>query len=328
MRNVAVKVNGDTLDASEFNPSTQECMNAVTNTGQSLDTSNNFQVSTAMSIYSACGNFYTDSGSANSYILAITGSLQSPIVYRDGMLIRFIPANSNSGASNVTVGSLGSKNIVRQGGSALEAGDLTAGIYANAVYNSGLGKFILLEQNQPMVGELAFGYMTVKPGYLFLQDGYTIGNSASSATYAGAYTQSLFIYLYGVQADDRCPVSGGRTGNALNDFNAGKRMTLPMHGTLAVGAVGPASTGAYTQRYLGDWAGEQGHILTEAESAWHYHSYNDPVNNSEESAEGEGTTHSGRTSVWHGTANTSGIGGGSGHNTLQPTKWVHFFIKY
>jgi len=54
----------------------------------------------------------------------------------------------------------------------------------------------------------------------------TIGNAGSGATErANADTQALWIFLY--TADINLAVSGGRTGNALNDYNASKQLTLP-----------------------------------------------------------------------------------------------------
>jgi hypothetical protein len=57
-------------------------------------------------------------------------------------------------------------------------------------------------------------------------NGLTIGNAVSGSTErANADTQALFVYLY--TTDPNLAVSGGRTGNALNDFNANKQLTLP-----------------------------------------------------------------------------------------------------
>lgn len=54
----------------------------------------------------------------------------------------------------------------------------------------------------------------------------TIGNALSGASErANADTQALWIFLY--NADPNLTVSGGRSGNALNDFNANKQLTLP-----------------------------------------------------------------------------------------------------
>lgn len=58
------------------------------------------------------------------------------------------------------------------------------------------------------------------------ENGLTIGNATSGASErANADTQVLWIYLY--TTDANLAVSGGRTGNALNDYNAGKQLTLP-----------------------------------------------------------------------------------------------------
>lgn len=58
------------------------------------------------------------------------------------------------------------------------------------------------------------------------ENGLTLGNATSGATErANADAQNLFVYLY--TTDANLVVSGGRTGNALNDFNASKQLTLP-----------------------------------------------------------------------------------------------------
>lgn len=58
-------------------------------------------------------------------------------------------------------------------------------------------------------------------------NGRTIGNAGSGASErASADTQALFLYLYNTFSDTICPVSGGRTGSALNDFNSGKTITV------------------------------------------------------------------------------------------------------
>lgn len=58
------------------------------------------------------------------------------------------------------------------------------------------------------------------------ENGLTIGNATSGATErANSDTQVLWIYLY--TTDANLAVSGGRTGNALNDYNSSKQLTLP-----------------------------------------------------------------------------------------------------
>lgn len=68
-------------------------------------------------------------------------------------------------------------------------------------------------------------------------NGLTIGNATCGCTErANADTQNLFVYLYG--ADPNLVVSGGRTGNALNDFNASKQLTLPDFRSRALAGLG------------------------------------------------------------------------------------------
>jgi microcystin-dependent protein len=85
------------------------------------------------------------------------------------------------------------------------------------------------------------------------ENGLTIGNGSSGATErANADTQALFIYLYGT--DPNLVVSGGRTGNALNDYNANKTIAMPdMRGRMPIGlddmgnsAAGRFGTAAFT----------------------------------------------------------------------------------
>jgi microcystin-dependent protein len=105
------------------------------------------------------------------------------------------------------------------------------------------------------------------------ENGLTIGSSVSGATErANADTQNLFVYLYGT--DPNLVVSGGRTGNALNDFNANKTIALPdmrgrinaflddMGNTTAGRLAAPFFT---TPTTLGSAGGNQSKMLTAAQ---------------------------------------------------------------
>jgi hypothetical protein len=84
-------------------------------------------------------------------------------------------------------------------------------------------------------------------------NGLTIGNATSGSTErANADTQALFVYLY--TADTNLVVSGGRTGNALNDYNANKQLTLPDWRGRALAALddmGNSAAGRLTATYFG-----------------------------------------------------------------------------
>lgn len=102
-------------------------------------------------------------------------------------------------------------------------------------------------------GMLALFYgIGVLSGYV-RSNGRTIGNAGSGATErANADTQALWIFLYG--ADPNLVVSGGRTGNALNDYNAGKQLTLPDYRGRAIAGLddmGNAAAGRLTATWFG-----------------------------------------------------------------------------
>jgi len=85
-------------------------------------------------------------------------------------------------------------------------------------------------------------------------NGLTIGNATSGATErANADTQALFIYLYGVDSN-LVVAPGGRSGNALNDYNANKTIALPDWSGRTLAALddqGAGAKGRLTATYFG-----------------------------------------------------------------------------
>jgi len=67
----------------------------------------------------------TDTGTANNY--AVTCVYGTPSAYNAGFTIAFIPANTNTGASVITVSPLGSLSIVDVNGNTLQAGAIQSG---------------------------------------------------------------------------------------------------------------------------------------------------------------------------------------------------------
>lgn len=133
---VASKVTGSQWTAAEQMEIVNELENSITDSGQSLSSGDVFQVSKAMSIYAAGGDYYTDSGAADAYILSIIGSKKAPAAYFNGMRIRFRTSNANTGASTVNVASLGVKNIkLANGSSDPLAGDIGTASDVEAVYD-------------------------------------------------------------------------------------------------------------------------------------------------------------------------------------------------
>lgn len=72
-----------------------------------------------------------DTGSVNAY--SVTCSLGTPSAYNNGMTVFFNPANTNTGASTLTVSPLASLPIVSVTGSALVGGEIVAGTTTGVV---------------------------------------------------------------------------------------------------------------------------------------------------------------------------------------------------
>jgi hypothetical protein len=63
-----------------------------------------------------------------------------------------------------------------------------------------------------------------------------------------ALIAKLFVWLYTNFPDAICLVSGGRTGNALNDFNASKQnslLSMRARGPFGLDDMGNAAAGAF-----------------------------------------------------------------------------------
>lgn len=80
-----------------------------------------------------------DTGVTNAYVLNFTSNFSA---YVDGIVIYWIPANTNGGASTINVNGLGPVSITNQDGSALTNGQLVAGQVATIMYKG--GAFLLL----------------------------------------------------------------------------------------------------------------------------------------------------------------------------------------
>lgn len=157
MQDLNDKITGGTLPAAEWNEVPSELQNVIEKTGQTLSALDLDQLGKAISSYVAAGDFYVDSGAANAYVLGAVGSRQTPPAYVNGMKIRFIPANSNTGASTVNVASLGVKNLRRVDGTALQANDLQATVPVSFQYDTTSGTFLKNGESLPDATETLKG---------------------------------------------------------------------------------------------------------------------------------------------------------------------------
>lgn len=134
------KVDGNTVSASEFNQ-LAEIDNLIYTSGQTPSISNLEQISIGSARYSSAGEFFTDSGTANAYVLSPVSPFKSPVSatagesYFNGMVICFRAGNANTGASTVNVNGAGVKNLLKQDGTALSAGDIPSNSDVQFRYN-------------------------------------------------------------------------------------------------------------------------------------------------------------------------------------------------
>jgi hypothetical protein len=145
MKDVPAKSTGDTLTADEYTAGgLTELKNVVTSGGQTLDDTgaDQLQIAKSISDYASGADFYTDSGVADAYSLTPLSTRQSPDIYRNGMRIRFIAGNSNTGTSTVNVNGLGVKNLTNNG-EALDTGDIRANTLVTAYYAASADQFYL-----------------------------------------------------------------------------------------------------------------------------------------------------------------------------------------
>lgn len=105
------------LPADQWNQLPNEIQNVIIALGQTLSNSDLNQLGKSIAGYVANGTFYTDSGSANAYVLSSIGSKQEAPAYSDGFEVNFIAGNDSSATSTVNVAGLGAKDIKLSDGS-------------------------------------------------------------------------------------------------------------------------------------------------------------------------------------------------------------------
>jgi len=118
-----------------LNGSQNEINNVITSISEVVAGGDLNQLGDAIATYSGDGDFFLDSGSANSYTLGALSTKRAPVKYTTGMRVRFVPGNDNTGASNIDVVGIGSKAILDQSGSPLVGGEIFAGIKLELFYD-------------------------------------------------------------------------------------------------------------------------------------------------------------------------------------------------
>ena len=125
------------VDADFLNQAQEELENVVRAGGFAFDENNEQQVAQAITDHALGASYAEDTGTANNYILSITGSRQTPPVLVKGYRLFFQTGNVNTSTTpTLNYAGLGVKTIVAENGTdAIVAGDIKVGAYNEVVYD-------------------------------------------------------------------------------------------------------------------------------------------------------------------------------------------------
>lgn len=112
-----------------------EINNVISSVSQSISDTELNQLGNTISSYSGDGDFFTDSGAVNSYVLTVIASKRPPLLYTAGQRVRFVPGNTNSGASTINVVGIGVVGILDPAGAPLTGGEIISGIALELYYD-------------------------------------------------------------------------------------------------------------------------------------------------------------------------------------------------
>jgi len=182
------KVDGNTVTSAEWNQFA-DIDNIITTSGQTPASGDLNQLGIAAARYSSGGQFYTDSGTANAYVLTPVSPFKAPVDatngYFNGMIVVFRAGNANTGASTVNVNGAGVKNLQKEDGSALAAGDIQ--LYSDAAFRYNGTAFVRFRGNATITSR----------GQTFLANPITIANNATTPNTDIDFTAGVFQFSDG-----------------------------------------------------------------------------------------------------------------------------------
>jgi hypothetical protein len=125
-------------------------------------------------------------GSINSLVVALDFA---PDAYHFGLEMTVKVGNTNTGPATVNVNGLGNKAVLRADGSALQAGDLTAGRIVHLVYDGDNFQILGASEAVALAAETAAAASaTLASGYATTAFGYQTSAAASAAAAAASAT--------------------------------------------------------------------------------------------------------------------------------------------
>jgi len=145
MQDLNDKITGSQLTAAEWDEVPSELQNVIEALGIALLAEDLNQLGKAIAGYAAASDFYSETGVVDAYVCTKIGAKQGPPAYEPGLRVRFRPGNANTGASTINVNGVGIRDLVREDGSALSAGDLVTARDAVARYDQATDDFFLAD---------------------------------------------------------------------------------------------------------------------------------------------------------------------------------------
>ncbi len=205
-------------------------------------------------VQSGASSYAVDTGTANAYVVNLAPVLSANT---DGVKIRFRAANANTAASTLNVNGIGAIALVGSAHVALAGGEIVAGSYCEAEYNSALAKYVLLESTGGYSQLLVNSYLTSTPAQFdntsripstqFVQRALgnfqtlygSSGNLALTPTMAGMFITQAVLGTVTLPANATVPLGGTYTVQSRADgvvFNCTGSETMTF-GNVSVASV-------------------------------------------------------------------------------------------
>jgi len=178
--------------------------------GNTISTTDQITVSQLLTLFAG-----VDTGIANNYIVNFIASFSA---LANGIVLYFVPANNNTGASTLNVNGLGVIPIINVDGSALGANQITAGQMVEVVYYNGNWQLITISAfSGSTIG--TFGISTTIPSA-------STTDLGSATAHVVLVTGTTTITSFGSSASLSAPIYMVRFSGALT-LTAGVALILP-----------------------------------------------------------------------------------------------------
>lgn len=198
MRNFPVKQDSvDFLSASEVNSVFLECETLISSSSLSLSGASTGQLSESIRRHGLSANYFSCTGSANTYSLSPSSSFLAPSALYTGQIAIFYPNVANTGASTVNFCGLGTKSIVQaDGSSALSSGMLGTGSWVACMYDGTAFRLIKIGFSAPLSMSGEASASRHYGGVLSLSsDPYSLSDVTSSTLFYSPYIHN-FVSLF------------------------------------------------------------------------------------------------------------------------------------